>query len=100
VTYSVVNTWPGGFQGRAVITNTGHAPVNGWALGWTFPGNQKITQLWNGSFTQSGESVRVTNASYNPSISPGGTVTVGFTGSYTSSKTSPPAFALNGRACS
>jgi hypothetical protein len=99
VTYSVVNTWPGGFQGQAVITNTGHAPVNGWALDWTFPGNQKVTQLWNGSFTQSGESVRVTNASYNPSISPGGTVTVGFTGSFTSGKTSPPAFALNGRAC-
>jgi len=30
---------------------------------------------------------------------PGGTVTVGFTGSFTSGKTSTPAFALNGRAC-
>ena len=82
-----------------MITNTGPAPVNGWALDWTFPGNQKVTQLWNGSFTQSGESVRVTNASHDPSISPGGTVTVGVTGSFTSGNTSPPAFALNGRAC-
>jgi cellulose 1,4-beta-cellobiosidase len=99
VTYSVVNTWPGGFQGQAVITNTGRDPVNGWALAWTFPGDQKITQLWNGSYTQSGEAVRVTNASYNPSISPAGAVTVGFTGSFTSSKTSPSAFTLNGRGC-
>jgi hypothetical protein len=29
----------------------------------------------------------------------GADVTVGFTGSFTSGKTSPPAFALNGRAC-
>jgi Glycosyl hydrolase family 12/Cellulose binding domain len=99
VTYSVVNTWPGGFQGQAVITNTARTPVNGWALGWTFPGEQKITGLWNGSYTQSGEAVRVTNASYNPSISPGGTVTVGFTGSFAGSDTPPSAFTLNGRAC-
>jgi Glycosyl hydrolase family 12/Cellulose binding domain len=37
VTYSVINAWPGGFQGQAVITSTGRAPVNGWALAWTFP---------------------------------------------------------------
>ncbi len=55
VTYSLVNTWPGGFQGQAVITNTGRAAVNGWALAWTFPGDQKITQLWNGSVTQPGK---------------------------------------------
>jgi Cellulose binding domain len=41
----------------------------------------------------------VTNASYNPSIPPGGTVTVGFTGTSASTSASPPAFTLNGRAC-
>jgi cellulose 1,4-beta-cellobiosidase len=99
VTYSVVNAWPGGIQGQAVITNTGRAAVNGRALAWTFPGNQKITQLWNGSYAQSGEAVRVTNASYDRLIPPGGTVTAGFTGTFTSSNTAPSAFTLNGRAC-
>lgn len=99
VSYTLVNTWPGGFQGQAVITNTGRAAVNSWALSWTFPGDQKITELWNGSYTQSGEAVRVTNASYDSSIPPGGTVTVGFTGSFTSNNTSPLAFTLNGKAC-
>jgi Cellulose binding domain len=55
--------------------------------------------LWNGSYTQSGEAVRVANASYNAAIPPGGTVTVGFTGTFTSNDTSPSAFTLNGTPC-
>jgi cellulose 1,4-beta-cellobiosidase len=100
VTYSLVNTWPGGFQGQTVITNTGRTAVNGWALAWTFPGDQKITQLWNGAYIQSGNAVRVTNAPYNQAISPGGAVTIGFTGTFTGNNTSPWAFTLNGTACS
>jgi hypothetical protein len=100
VTYSLVNTWPAGFQGQAVITNTGRAAVNGWALAWILPGDQKITELWNGAYTHSGNAVRVTNASYNATIRPGGAVTVGFTGTSTGDNTSPSAFTLNGKACS
>jgi len=99
VTYSLTNSWPGGFQGQTVIKNTGSGTINGWTLAWTFPGDQKITQLWNGSYTQSGEAVRVTNASYNAAIPPGGTATVGFTGTFTSNDTSPSAFTLNGAPC-
>jgi cellulose 1,4-beta-cellobiosidase len=99
VTYSLVNSWQGGFQGQAVVKNTGSAAINGWTLAWTFPGDQKITQLWNGSYTQSGEAVRVTNAAYNAAIPPGGTVTAGFTGTFTSNDTSPSAFTLNGTPC-
>jgi cellulose 1,4-beta-cellobiosidase len=87
--YSLVNTWAGGFQGQAVVKNTGSSTLNGWKLGWTFPGDQKISSLWNGSYTQAGEAVTVSNESYNASIAPGGTVTVGFTGTYTSNDTAP-----------
>jgi cellulose 1,4-beta-cellobiosidase len=99
VTYSLINSWPGGFQGQAVVKNTGSSTINGWTLAWAFPGDQKITQLWNGSYTQSGEAVRVTNASYDAAIPPGSTVTVGFTGTFTSNDTSPSAFTLNGTSC-
>jgi len=99
VTYSLVNSWQGGFQGQTVVKNTGSSAINGWTLAWTFPGDQKITQLWNGFYTQSGEAVRVTNASYNAAIPPGGTVVVGFTGTFTSNDTSPTAFTLNGTSC-
>jgi hypothetical protein len=77
--YSIVNSWPGGFQAQVVVKNTGSGTLNGWRLGWTFPGNQAITSLWNGSYTQSGSGVTVTNASYDGTLAPGATATVGFT---------------------
>ena len=78
-TYSVTSSWPGGFQGQVVVKNTGSGTLNGWSLGWTFPGSQAINNLWNGSYSQSGKSVTVSNASYNGSLAPGATATVGFT---------------------
>jgi cellulose 1,4-beta-cellobiosidase len=86
-TYSVVSSWPGGFQGQVVVTNTGSGTLNGWSLGWTFPGSQDINNLWNGSYTQSGGAVAVSNASYDGSLAPGATATVGFTA--TGSSASP-----------
>ena|SRR6516164_1592163 len=61
--------------------------------------HQKIASLWNASYTQSGEQVTVTNESYNSSIAPSASVTIGFTGSYSSSNAAPAAFAVNGTAC-
>ncbi len=80
-TYSVTNSWSGGFQGQVVVKNTGSGTLNGWSLHWTFPGSQTITNLWNGSYTQSGETVTVSNASYDGSLASGATATVGFTAS-------------------
>jgi hypothetical protein len=89
--YSLVNSWSGGFQGQVVVTNTGSGPLTGWRVSWTFPGDQKITNLWNGSYAQSGETVTVSNASYDGTLAPGGTATIGFTATATAtgSNTSP-----------
>jgi endoglucanase len=97
--YSVTNSWSGGFQAQLVVTNTGGGTINGWQVVWTFPGDQKITNLWNATFTQSGEQVTVTNPSYNTSLAPGASVTIGFTGSFTNSNAAPTRFTLNGTAC-
>ena len=83
-TFSVVNSWPGGFQGQVVVKDTGSSPLNGWNLGWTFPGSEQITSAWNGVESQSGEKVTVTNEAYNASVPAGGTVTVGFSANGTS----------------
>ena len=88
-TYSVTNSWPGGFQGQVAVANTGTGIRNGWTVKWTFPGSQQITQLWNANYTQSGAQVTVTNASYDGTIQPGASVTVGFNGSYSGTNTSP-----------
>ena len=77
--YSLVGSWPGGYQAQVVVTNTGSGTLNGWQLGWEFPGSEDITNLWNGTYTQSGTQVTVNNASYDGALAPGATATVGFT---------------------
>ena len=83
-TYSVVNSWQGGYQAQVVVKNTGSGTLNGWQLTWAFPSGQTISNLWNGSYTQSGPNVTVTNASYDGTLAPGATATVGFTANGTS----------------
>jgi cellulose 1,4-beta-cellobiosidase len=87
-TYSVVNSWSGGFQASVQVANTGTTPTTGWAVNWTFPGDQKINNLWNAGFTQSGAQVQATNASFDGALAPGAATTMGFTATSTSN-TSP-----------
>jgi hypothetical protein len=99
VTYAITNQWSTGFGAAITIANTGTAPINGWTLRFTFPGNQTITQLWNASFTQSAAIVTATNLSYNGTITSTAPVSFGFNGAYTNTNTMPTAFTLNGLAC-
>ncbi|WUH92775.1 endo-1,4-beta-xylanase [Streptomyces sp. NBC_00433] len=99
VTYTK-NEWQGGFTADVVVGNTGTTPVNGWTLGFSFPGDQKITNAWSATVTQSGTTVKATNVSYNSTIAPGGTIDFGFQGTWASNDTSPSSFTLNGTACS
>jgi endoglucanase len=96
--YSVTNSWQGGFQAQLVITNTGTAAISPWTITFKFGGDQTITNLWNATFTQSGQQVTVTNPSYNTSIAPAGTATIGFTANDTSN-TAPASFSVNGTVC-
>ncbi|WP_333768937.1 non-reducing end alpha-L-arabinofuranosidase family hydrolase [Streptomyces sp. IBSBF 2435] len=98
VDYSITNTWPGGFGANVSVTNLG-APVTGWQLSWAFATGQSITQLWSGTYTQSGTQVSVTNASYNGSLATGGSTSFGFNGAYTGSNPVPAGFTLNGTPC-
>ncbi|RME66019.1 MAG: endoglucanase, partial [Caldilineae bacterium] len=72
VDYQVVNAWDSGFQSQVTITNRSSQQISGWSLTWTFPGNQQITDLWDGVHSQSGPAVTVTNASWNPNIGANG----------------------------
>jgi hypothetical protein len=92
--------WGGGFTGNVTITNTGGTAVNGWRLGFTFPGDQHITSAWNATVSQSGASVTATNLTYNAAIPPGGNTSFGMQGTWSASNASPTNFTLNGSACS
>jgi len=98
VDYAVTNQWPGGFGAAVTITNLGD-PVNGWNLRWSFTAGQTITQLWNGSFTQSAGQVVVTDAGYNAALATGAVTSFGFNGSWTTSNPAPGSFSLNGVTC-
>ncbi|NUW44528.1 arabinofuranosidase catalytic domain-containing protein [Nonomuraea rhodomycinica] len=98
VTYTVTNQWPGGFGADVSVHNLGD-PVNGWKLTWSFPAGQAVTTIWNGSYTQSGAQVTVTNVDYNAGIPSGGSTGFGFNGSWSGSNPAPSGFALNGVPC-
>jgi acetylxylan esterase len=99
VVYTTNSQWPGGFTAQVVITNTGSTAISSWNLGFTFPGDQKLTSDYNGTYSQSGEAATLTNASYNGAIAVNGSVTVGFQGTWTNSDAAPTAFTLNGATC-
>lgn len=101
VTYSIVNSWPGGFQAAITIQNTGSSAWPGWNLTWTFPDGQTINGLWNGAASESGSNVSVQNVNYNRAIPAGGSYNgVGFTGTWNNTSNDAPAsFAINGTTC-
>ncbi|OPG02368.1 alpha-L-arabinofuranosidase [Microbispora sp. GKU 823] len=98
VSYTITNQWPGGFGANVSVNNLGD-PISDWKLTWSFPAGQTITQLWNGTYTQSGSQVTVTNVSYNGSIPSGGSTSFGFNGAFNGSNPVPTSFALNGVTC-
>jgi chitin-binding protein len=83
VTWSVTNSWPGGFQLGFTVSNPGSAATSAWNVSYSWPGSQTITQIWSADETQSGAAVSVTNLSYNGDISPNGSTTFGLLGSGT-----------------
>jgi predicted alpha/beta-hydrolase family hydrolase len=98
VDYTIGSQWSGGFGATVTVTNLGSA-VNGWRVAWTFSGNERITQTWSGTHTQSGAQVSVTNASWNGAIATGASTSFGFNATSGAGPTTPAAFTLNGVAC-
>ncbi len=101
VHYAIGSQWSGGFGATLTITNTGSTAINGWTLQFSFANGQTITQGWNGTFTQSGSTVTITNLSYNGSIAAGASVSSapGFNGTWNGTNAAQTAFTLNGTAC-
>jgi hypothetical protein len=97
--YTVLSEWPGAFQGQVTVRNALPSTLTGWQVRWSFANGQQISQLWSGSYTQTGAEVTVTNPSWNATIPPNGTITFGFIATWTGTNTRPSAFRLNGNLC-
>ncbi|WP_239101512.1 lytic polysaccharide monooxygenase auxiliary activity family 9 protein [Microbispora amethystogenes] len=85
-TYKVVSSWGGGFQGE-VSVKAGSSSIGGWTVKWTQPSGGTITQVWNGTLSQSGSNISVQNVNYNGSLGAGASTTFGFLANGTSSGT-------------
>jgi cellulose 1,4-beta-cellobiosidase len=94
-TYSVVNQWDDGFQIGLTVT-AGSTALTGWTVSWTYSGNQDLTEGWNGTWAQSGETVTVSNLSYNGSIAADGNTTAGALFSYSGTNTAPATVTCTG----
>ncbi|MGH3165863.1 MAG: cellulose binding domain-containing protein, partial [Trebonia sp.] len=80
-TWTVTNSWSGGFQLGFTVTNSGTAATNGWTVGYSWPGSQTVSQIWDASETQSGAAVTIGNLGYDGAIPAGGSTTFGLLGS-------------------
>lgn len=96
VTYSLSNSWQGGYQAGITVRNTGDAWTS-WRLAFSLPGGTAVSQGWGGTWT-TGSAPTVTNAAYNGSVPNGGSFDLGFIGS--GAAASPSGFSVNGVACS
>lgn len=92
VNYTMPSNWNNGFVADVRVTNTGTNPVHGWTVRWSFADGQRVTGYWNSTIVQTGASATASNAPWNSSIPPGGSITFGFQGSHTGINTAPTQF--------
>jgi cellulose 1,4-beta-cellobiosidase len=98
VTYSV-NQWSTGFTGNVTVTNLGDPITGGWNLTWAFAGNQRITQGWSATVTQTGQQVTAASPTWANSLATNATANFGFNADYSGTNATPATFSLNGTAC-
>ena len=96
---ATTNAWNTGLTASVTITNTGTTTINGWQLAFTLPAGQTITNGWGATYAPATDAVTATNASYNGTLAPNASVTIGYQANHTGNSAAPGAFALNGTAC-
>jgi cellulase/cellobiase CelA1 len=107
VTADISPFW-GGYNATVTVTNTGAGQVKGWRLSFSIPNGQQITSSWNAHVTVGGTTVRATDAGFNSTLAPRGSIQFGFQAQYgwggpgqaPGGWGGPYGFALNGVACS
>jgi endoglucanase len=75
--YSEPSVWGTGFTASFNVTNSGTTAITGWTVVLTYAGNPQIQSGsgWNGTWSQTGETVTITNLSYNGNLAPGASAT-------------------------
>jgi hypothetical protein len=100
-TVAATKTDDGGnwFNENLTIKNTGTTTFSHWKLGFVFPGNQKIYYGWSATYHQEAEAVLAHPVSYDVTLAPGASATIGYSASYSGSNAAPSWYALNSTRC-
>ncbi|KPI23828.1 esterase, PHB depolymerase family [Actinobacteria bacterium OK074] len=96
---ATTSAWNTGLTGSVTLTNTGTTTVDGWQLAFTLPAGQTITNGWGATYAPASGAVTATNASYDGTLAPGASVTIGYQADHTGNSAAPSGFTLNGTAC-
>ncbi|KDN21852.1 cellulose binding domain-containing protein [Amycolatopsis rifamycinica] len=94
-----MNSWSDGFTASIHVTNRGTTAIDGWALAFTLPGGQTLTNGWNATYTGSSGPISARNVSYNATLAAGDSADIGFQATHTGNTATPDAFTLNGVSC-
>ncbi|GAA3293165.1 cellulase family glycosylhydrolase [Dactylosporangium vinaceum] len=97
---NAVSAWNTGLTNNITITNTGTTAINAWNLVFTLPAGQAITGGWSATYSPASGTVTATNVSYNGTLAPGASTTIGYQATHTGNAGAPTGFKLNGSTCS
>ena len=78
------------------VANNSGGSLKGWTVQFTVPDGFSISSSWNGKFTVNGNTVTVTNESYNGNVDNGGSFNVGFNYASPSAFNPPASITVNG----
>jgi hypothetical protein len=97
-TFTKGSDWGTGYEGKYTITNGSGSTLPSWTVEFDLPGGAKISSLWDGSYTASGQHVTVKNT-WNGNVGNGGSASFGFNVTYSGSYAAPSNCKLNGGSC-
>ena len=86
-----------GWVAALIVRNNGAQSADPWTLSWTFQGDQRVTRVVGGSYSQTGADVTVTGTKLLPKLNPGKKAAAIVTG--TGAAGTPWLFYLNGEPC-
>ncbi|WP_431935534.1 glycosyl hydrolase family 18 protein [Micromonospora sp. RP3T] len=96
-TFTKVQDWGTGHEGRVTVTNGTGASVNGWRIEFDLPSGTSISSSWDADVTRTGDHYVAVNKSWAGSLAPGASFNWGYNG--TGAYKGPLNCTVNGGSC-
>ncbi|MGW2401208.1 glycosyl hydrolase family 18 protein [Kitasatospora sp. NPDC001664] len=98
-TFAKGSDWGSGYEGSYTVKNNETTALNNWVLEFDLPANNTVASLWNATYTTAASHVTVKPPSWQTSIAPGGSYSLGFNIAYSGAYAPLLNCKLNGKPC-